>query len=120
MAKILLVGDDTSAREMLERTLRGEGYDVTAVGNGGEALEEAEKTVFDLVVSDVSMPEVDGVTMAETLLKVNPQLPLILMSAIADELARASSLPGQTVRVLSKPVSLDQIRTEVKAALGGG
>ena len=118
MAKILLVEDDVNARDMLERTLRGEGHDVTAVGNGGEALEEAEKTSFDLVVSDVSMPEVDGVTMAETLLQADPRLPLILMSAIADELARASSLPGNSVRVLGKPVSLDQMRAEVKAALG--
>ena len=118
MANILLVEDDASARDMIERTLHGEGHSVTAVGNGGEALEEAERSSFDLVVSDVSMPEVDGVTMAETLLKANSRQPLILMSAIADELARASSLSGESVRVLSKPISLDKLRAEVRAVLG--
>lgn len=119
MASILLVEDDTNTRDMLQRTLVSDGHEVTAVGDGSEALQQAARTSYELVVSDISMPELDGVTMAETLLTANPQLPVILMSAISDELARASSLPGNSVRVISKPVSLDHIRAEVKSALAG-
>lgn len=119
MARILLVEDDASTRDMLARALTADGHAVTTAGDGREALDTASATDIDVVVSDISMPEIDGITLVETLLAQREDLPVVLMSALVDELHRAQSLSGQYVRVIGKPVTLEQIRTEVSAALGG-
>ena len=119
MARILLVDDDEAGRDVLQHALLGDGHDVIVAGDGREALELAAKTGdLDLLISDVSMPELDGVSLTEQLLASRPGLPVVLMSAVADELARAQALAKQTVRVLSKPLTLDQLRSEVDRALG--
>ncbi len=118
MAKILLAEDDTAIREMVQRALVGDGHTVVAASDGAAALEAAGEGPYDVLVSDISMPEPDGVALAEQMLASQPGLRVILMSAIADELQRAQSLGGG-VRVLSKPVSLEQIRKDVAALLAG-
>ena len=119
MARILLVDDDEAARDVLQHALEHEGHEVVVAGDGREAMDLAASSgTIDLLVSDISMPEVDGVSLAENLLAKTPGLPVVLMSAISDELARAQALSEKTVRVLSKPVTLEQLRTEVNQALG--
>ena len=118
MAKILLVEDDAAARDMLQHALANNGHEVTAAGDGQEVLDGGLAAGVDIVVSDISMPGVDGITMAEALLSQQPALPLILMSAIADELQRAQNLRGK-VRVIGKPVTLDQLKSEIAGLLGG-
>lgn len=119
MARILLVDDDESARDVLQHALAGDGHDVVVAGDGREAIALAASTAtIDLLISDISMPEVDGISLTENLLANTPGLPVVLMSAIADELARAQAFSEESVRVLSKPVTLDQLRAEVKRALG--
>ena len=66
-ASVLLVDDDPRILRMLERTLRAEGYAVAAVGDGGAALASVERSVPDLIVLDVAMPGLDGLTVARRL-----------------------------------------------------
>jgi two-component system response regulator MprA len=66
-AALLLVDDDASIRRMLERTLSAEGYDMTAVADGGAALAGVERSMPDLIVLDVAMPGVDGLAVTHRL-----------------------------------------------------
>ena len=64
---VLVVDDDASIRRMLERTLKAEGYDVTAVADGGAALAGVERSVPDVIVLDVAMPGLDGLAVTRRL-----------------------------------------------------
>ena len=119
MASILLVDDDTAARDMLQHALSNDGHTVTTAGDGQEVLDGNLAASVAIVVSDISMPSVDGITLAETLLAKQPSLPIVLMSAIADELKRAQNVGGGNVRVIGKPVTLEQLKSEISALLSG-
>ncbi|MEM9355903.1 MAG: response regulator [Pseudomonadota bacterium] len=119
MSSILLVDDDAAARDMLKHGLSNDGHVVTVAGDGQEVLDGGLAANVDIVVSDISMPGVDGITLAETLLAKQPNLPIVLMSAIADELKRAQSVGGGNVRVIGKPVTLEQLKSEISALLSG-
>ncbi len=67
MASILTVDDSTSMRQMVSFTLKGAGYEVTEAADGLEALEIAKTRPFDLVVTDVNMPNMDGITLIKQL-----------------------------------------------------
>ncbi|MEM8976433.1 MAG: response regulator [Pseudomonadota bacterium] len=117
MANILLVDDDAAARDMLKHGLSNDGHNVTVAGDGQEVLDGDLTAGVEIVVSDISMPAVDGITLAETLLAKQPNLPVVLMSAIADELKRAQNVGGGNVRVIGKPVTLEQLKSEISALL---
>ena len=119
MARILIADDEQSIRDLLVRALEGEGHAVTTASDGAEALSqfEAGGGAFDVLIADVDMPQMDGVTLAGKVVAASPATAVIIMSGIADELARAQSINGVHVRLLSKPVTLEQIRQEVRAAL---
>jgi two-component system, OmpR family, response regulator MprA len=78
---LLLVDDDTSIRRMLERTLAAEGYDVTAVGDGGAAMAAVERSMPDLVVLDVAMPGLDGLAVTRRLRGKGLAVPVLLLTA---------------------------------------
>ena len=120
MAKILLVDDDPGALEMVQRGLEGDSHEVQAFSDSREVLAiiTADPAVCDLLVSDISMPDLDGVSLAEEVRKVRADLGIILMSGLAGELSRAEALKSDRVRILSKPASIETIRAEVKALLG--
>src|SRR5262249_9476722 len=119
MARILLADDDAAARELAQRALAVDGHTVVVTQDGAEALEqlEAAGSPFDLLIADVQMPALDGIAVAETALKAQPGLRVILISGFVDELDRAQHLKAKVARVVAKPVTLEGIRTAVKAAL---
>jgi len=119
MARILLADDDAGTRDLVQRALVTDGHAVTLTQDGTEALEKLQQAPgsFDLLISDVQMPGLDGIALAGQALAAQPGLRVILMSGFADELDRAEPLKGRIARVLSKPVTLEQVRTAVKAAL---
>jgi CheY-like chemotaxis protein len=117
MARILLADDDGATRDLVRRALATDGHSVTSTQDGSEALEKLQEAPdgFDLLITDVQMPGLDGIALAEKGLAGCRQLRIILMSGFADELGRADHL--KVSRVLTKPFSLEQIRAAVKAAL---
>jgi two-component system cell cycle response regulator CpdR len=119
MARILLADDDAATRDLVERALAVDGHAVTSTQDGAEALEQLQSSSgrFDLLISDVQMPAVDGIALAEMGLAAQPNLRVILMSGFADELDRAEHLKSQVSRVVAKPITLEGIRAAVKAAL---
>jgi len=120
MARILLADDDAATRALVQRALAVDGHIVTSTQDGAEALEQLQASSggFDLLISDVQMPAVDGIALAEKSLAVQPRLRVILMSGFADELDRAEHLKSRVSRVVAKPITLEGIRAAVKAALG--
>lgn len=119
MGRILIADDDQFTREMVQRALETDGHDVTAVEDGGEALSAFDAGPgFDLVVTDVEMPNVNGLAVVEALLAKNADQKIIIMSGIADELSRARALLGPTVRIITKPVTLEKMRGEATELLG--
>jgi two-component system cell cycle sensor histidine kinase/response regulator CckA len=118
--RILLVEDEDAVRLFSARALRSKGYEVIEARTGEVALEILKEQSFDLLVTDMVMPKVDGATLIREARKDNSDLPVICMSgytreAVANEVAE---LPK--VRFLSKPFSLKQLTASVRASLESG
>lgn len=118
MATILLAEDDKAVREFVSRALRQDGHDVTAVGDGEQALTALEKGRFDMLLADIVMPQLDGIALALKAAKDYPQLPVLLMTGYAAERQRAHNLDALSQDVISKPFSLQEIRDAVRRMLG--
>jgi CheY-like chemotaxis protein len=118
MARILLADDDAATRTLVERALAVDGHVVTSTQDGAEALERLlVPGNYDVLISDVQMPAVDGIALAEKGLAAQPKLRVILISGFADELDRAGHLRSRVARVVAKPITLEGIRAAVRAAL---
>jgi CheY-like chemotaxis protein len=117
MARILLADDDAATRDLVQRALSLDGHDVAVTQDGAEALEQLQAARFDVLITDVQMPGLDGVALVEKGLACQPQLRVVLMSGFADEIDRAAPLKPRIARIISKPFTLEQIRSAVKSAL---
>ena len=119
MAHVLLADDDAAMRDLVSRALTADGHKVVVAGDGQEALDQfaAAKQPFDILVTDVQMPIIDGISLAAQLLAANSQLRIVLMSGLQTEIARADRLKGARTRFLMKPFTLDQVRAEIRQAL---
>src|SRR5262245_54350671 len=109
MARILLADDDAATRDLVRRALATDGHTVTSTQDGAEALDKFQEApdAYDLLISDVQMPGLDGIALAEKCLAGHAQLRVILMSGFADELGRADHLKAKISRVLTKPFTLE-------------
>src|SRR6476469_9691244 len=79
--RVLIAEDDRAVRQSLERTLRLEGFEVTAVRTGAEAVEACTAKLPDLAILDVMMPDMDGLTACRTLRPHHPELPILMLTA---------------------------------------
>jgi two-component system, cell cycle response regulator CpdR len=119
MARILIAEDDDVVRESLVRALGGDGHVLTEATNGATALDALKKFngEFDLLLSDVKMPGVDGIELALATGQNHPDIAIMLMTGYADQRERAHGLDALVHDVLSKPFSIDQIKGAVREAL---
>lgn len=119
MATILLADDDASVRELVRRALTQEGHTVHVTEDGAEALQHLTQHAagIDVLVSDVNMPQIDGITLAQEAIALRPSIAVVLMSGFTEQLDRAQSLKAAKLAVLSKPFTLDQIKTKVRGIL---
>ena len=121
MARVLVADDDAGVRRVLERALVRGGHEVTCAGGGAEALRSIEADTPDLVVTDINMPDVDGI---ELLIRVarRGDVKVIAISGggavPADELLEDARLLG-AVDILAKPFELDVLLERVASALAG-
>ncbi len=117
MAKILVAEDDVAVREFVRRALTYRGHAVTAVDDGNQALESLGDAEYDLLLTDIVMPGMDGIALALRVTQERPEMPILLMTGYAAERQRAHKLEALTHRVISKPFSLKEISAAVEEAL---
>jgi len=112
MIRILLAEDDQVMREYLTRALEKSGYAVTAVDRGTAALPLVEEEEFDLLLTDIVMPEMDGIELAQKASELRPNLRVMFITGFAAVTLKAGKTMPQA-RVLSKPFHLRDLVLEV-------
>lgn len=117
MARILLAEDEQAMREYLTRALERSGYEVVAVDRGTEAAPLLETEHFDLLLTDIVMPEMDGIELAQHTAKVAPQTQVMFITGFAAVSLRAEENVPQA-KLLSKPFHLKDLVREVDNLFG--
>src|SRR3954462_1265300 len=117
MIRILLAEDDEAMRTYLARALEQAGYWVAAVDRGTKALPLLETEEFDLLLSDIVMPEMDGIELAQRCAELSPHTRVMFITGFAAVTLRASRETPQA-RVLSKPFHLRDLVLEVQRVFG--
>jgi DNA-binding response OmpR family regulator len=118
-ARILLVDDEQAVQTLLTYPLRKEGYEVVAAMDGQEALDRFAEQRFDLVVLDLMLPRLDGIEVCRRL-RTRSQVPIIMLTAKGDELDKVTGLEMGADDYITKPFSVREFRSRVKAALRRG
>ncbi|WP_437567604.1 sigma-54-dependent transcriptional regulator [Sorangium sp. So ce542] len=116
-ARVLVVDDEASARSGLEKLLRQEGYAVDAAADGAAALEVAAERPPDVVVTDLKMPRMDGVTLLGKLREQDPALPVIVVTAFGDVSSAVQAMRAGAEDYLTKPVDFDALLVSLERAL---
>ncbi|MEP3439340.1 MAG: response regulator [Hoeflea sp.] len=117
MARILIAEDEDTLRRFVARALVMDGHDIVEAADGAEALEHLEAEAFDLLLSDIRMPVMDGIALASATADLSPEMPILLMTGYAEQRERAEPLMRIVVDVVAKPFTLPQIRQAVADAL---
>ncbi len=116
-ARVLVAEDNPAVREFIVRALTSAHYQVVAVADGQQALDVLANEKFDVLVTDIVMPNVDGIALALKAVRLFPQLRIVMISGYAQERMRAHNLDALVHRVIAKPFSLEQIQDAVKESL---
>ena len=116
--RILLAEDDEAMRAYLERALQNAGYDVVTVDRGTAAVPLLEESHFDLLLSDIVMPEMDGIELAQRCNKISPMTKVMFITGFAAVTLKASREQPHA-KVLSKPFHLRDLVLEVQRTLEG-
>jgi two-component system, OmpR family, response regulator MprA len=119
-AAILVVDDDAPIRRMLDRTLSAEGYAVETAADGGAALAAVERSTPDLVVLDVGMPGVDGLSVSRRLRAKGLAVPVLLLTARDSVPDRVAGLDAGADDYLVKPFATEELLARVRALLRRG
>lgn len=117
MARVLIAEDDAAVREFVSRALAHGGHDVATAGDGLEALSLLDGETFDLLLTDIVMPNLDGIALALKVAKDYPRMPVLLMTGYAAERQRAHNLDVLIHDVITKPFTLRQICDAAEEAL---
>lgn len=117
MARILVVEDEESVRDFVTRVLTMHGHSVLIAADGAEAVELMGSHHFDLLLSDIAMPMMDGISLALKVRATRPHVPILLMTGFADERQRAHNLTLLIEGLITKPFNMDQLLAAVNAAL---
>ncbi len=114
---MLLAEDDRAVRESLVRALMLEGYSVQAVSNGALALDALKERAADLVLLDVSMPVLDGLTVCRVVRGEKDRVPILMLTARTETRDRVAGLDAGADDYLAKPFALDELFARMRALL---
>jgi two-component system cell cycle response regulator CpdR len=119
MPRVLIADDEASMRALVARAIAMDGHETVTAQDGAEALEilTREGGAFDLLLTDIQMPIMDGIALALSAARDFPGLTILLMTGFADQRERASNLNAIAHDVITKPFSIADIRTAVADAL---
>ena len=111
---ILLVEDEENLHEALKLNLEMEGYEVTSAYDGKQAIEAVNKEFFNLIILDVMLPEVDGITVAENIRVHNNEVPILMLSAKNTSADKILGLKKGADDYLTKPFNLEELLIRVQ------
>jgi two-component system, cell cycle response regulator CpdR len=117
MKRILLAEDDNDMRQFLTRALKNAGYEVVSFDNGRSAYERLREEPFSLLLSDIVMPEMDGIELARRATELDPDLKVMFITGFAAVALNPESDTPRNASVLSKPFHLKDLVTEVERLL---
>ena len=112
MIRVLLAEDDDSMRTYLARALARSGYSVVAVDRGTAALPQIETEMFELLLTDIVMPEMDGIELAQKAATIAPEMRVMFITGFAAVALKAGKA-APSAKVLSKPFHLRDLVAEV-------
>jgi two-component system response regulator PilR (NtrC family) len=115
--KILVVDDERSMREFLGIMLTKEGYSVTQCPDGEKALRQVEEDIFDLVIMDIRMPKMDGITVLERIKEITPETIAIMITAFASTDTAVQAMKKGAYDYITKPFKIDEIKLIIRNAL---
>src|SRR6187402_1910901 len=115
--RLLVVDDERSMRELLSIVLRREGYDVTIAENGRGAVGALERGRFDLLISDIKMPDMNGVEVLREAKRIDPDILGIMITAFASADTAIEAMRLGAHDYLSKPFDVDELKIKVRNAL---
>lgn len=117
MSRILLAEDDNDMRRFLAKALQNAGYEVVAFDNGKSAYERMREEPFTLLLTDIVMPEMDGIELARRATELDPDLKVMFITGFAAVALNPDSKAPKDAKVLSKPFHLRDLVTEVERLL---
>ncbi|KHJ56131.1 MULTISPECIES: cell cycle two-component system response regulator CpdR [Aureimonas] len=113
MSKILLAEDDNDMRRFLAKALEKAGYEVTSYDNGASAYERLREEPFSLLLTDIVMPEMDGIELARRATELDPDLKVMFITGFAAVALNPDSKAPKDAKILSKPFHLRELVEEV-------
>ena len=117
MVRILVLEDDANLNRMVCTFLNDSGFETTGCLHANEAYDEMYNNLYDMIISDIMMPDIDGFEFAETVRKVNKTIPILFMSAKDDLPSKKKGFQIGIDDYMVKPVELDEMLFRVKALL---
>jgi two-component system cell cycle response regulator CpdR len=117
MNRILLAEDDEDMRKFLVKALQNAGYDVVSFANGQEAYERLKEEPFTLLLTDIVMPEMDGIELARRAADLDPDLKIMFITGFAAVALNPDSQAPKEAKVLSKPFHLKDLVGEIERML---
>jgi hypothetical protein len=115
--RILVAEDNPAVREFIVRSLMTVGYNITSVCDGQQALDLLSQQKIDVLVTDIVMPNLDGIALSLKAVRLFPDLRVVMISGYAQERLRAHNLDALVHRIIAKPFSLEEICDAVKSSL---
>ena len=120
MKKILIVDDEENARVGLGKLLMHEGYQVDAVGNGQEALSYLGQNPVHLVITDINMPQMNGLAFLRVLSRDYPDIKVIMITAYGGVGSYLEAMNLGALEYINKPIKLDELKLVMKRIFYGG
>jgi two-component system, NtrC family, response regulator PilR len=117
LCRILVVDDEESIREFFEIMLKREGYEVVTAANGVEGLEKLKKSSFDLVISDIQMPEMSGIELLGKVKEADPEMPMVMITAFGSTETAIEAMKLGAHDYVQKPFKLDEVKIIIRNAL---
>ena len=116
-ARILIVDDDAAHRNMLRTLIAAWGAGVDEAGDGAKAIALCRETPYDIILMDVLMPEMDGISALQAIKSYNPSIPILIMTAFSNVESAVEALKSGAYDYLSKPLDFDVLRLTLSRAL---
>lgn len=117
MPRILIVDDDPTHCRMLATVLGAEGYETVSAPDGRTAIERVEAGFYDLILMDIRMAHVDGIQALERIKRLNPEIPVVMMTAYSSVSTAVQAMKSGAYDYLTKPLDIDELKMLVTKAL---